>query len=165
MGPLRPTAFLAAAALAFPAVGLAATHHVLPPGNSGANQYTETLPGAGGNVPSGEAKGGGLPAKSLGSANAAQLEALGPEGRAAAQLAAATGPKTPGGSGSSGAAAQGGSGAANGRLPSGSAGLGQILGQLSGASASGGMGILLPLAIVAAAAGSFGYLWRKRRTE
>jgi hypothetical protein len=48
--------------------------------------------------------------------------------------------------------------------PSGASGLSQILGQLSGSSDSGGMGLLLPLVIVVITVGSFAYLWRKRRT-
>src|SRR4029079_6737880 len=44
--------------LVFPATALAGNggHHSVPPGNSGLDQYTENIPGAGGNHPTG---GGG----------------------------------------------------------------------------------------------------------
>jgi hypothetical protein len=129
----------------------------VPPGVSGANQYKETLPGAGGNEPTSDVAAGmsdKTPAKALGHANAARLEALGPEGREAAQLAAAGAPGhvvgkqapegTPGTPGSSG--------------------LGQVLGQLTGSSDSGGMGLLLPLLIAMSIVAAAAYGLGRRRT-
>lgn len=48
-------------------------------------------------------------------------------------------------------------------LPSGSSGLGEILAEATGSSSSGGLGALLPLAILAAIAWSLAFLWRQRR--
>lgn len=150
--------------LALPVANAAAAPGRVPPGNSGANQYTETLPGPGGNEPTSgigdKANGGGgrTPAKVLGHANAAQLEALGPEGRAAAQLAAESAPESaigqPRGTGSNPQASN----------PSGSSGVNQILGQLTGSSDSGGMGVLLPLLIAMTVVGAAAYALGRRRT-
>lgn len=60
---------------------------MVPPGNSAVNQYTETYPTAKGGAPASET-GERSPAESLGARNADKLEGLGPEGRAAAELAA-----------------------------------------------------------------------------
>src|SRR3954462_12272075 len=40
-------------------MALAANHHQLPPGNSGAGQYVEDIPGGGGNHPGGGGHSGG----------------------------------------------------------------------------------------------------------
>jgi len=147
--------------LALPA-GSALAVAVVPPGNSAVNQYTETLSGPEGNVPSSEVKQGAAPAKVLGRSNARRLEALGPEGQAAAQLAADTAPHRVGKPGSKGNASHG---AGSQALPGGSSGLGEVLRQMTGTSGSGGMGTLLPLVIVLALVGSIGYaLGRRRRT-
>lgn len=67
--------------------------YYVPPENSAANQYTESFPGAGGE------KGGkgkdATPADTLGSRNAKRLEQHGPDGKAAAELAAETAPSQP----------------------------------------------------------------------
>lgn len=158
---LRSALLLTAlAALALPASAVAAAPGTVPPGFSGANQYTETLPGAGGSEPTGaihEKQGGSgavPPAKALGDANAARLEALGPEGRAAAQLAAA-GASSPGGARRV---------AGHGAESSGSSAASQIVGQLTGSSGSGGMGSLLPLLIAAAVLAAGAYVLARRRT-
>jgi hypothetical protein len=81
------------AAVASPASSLANPTHV-PPGLSGANQYTETLPGPGGDEPtSSSGKAAGKPEETLGKADTERMEAQGPEGRAAAELAAQTAPE------------------------------------------------------------------------
>lgn len=151
-------ASLLALGLSAPAA-IAGTPPLLPEGPSGAGQYTETLPGAGGNETTRgirEKEGGSgarTPAAVLGRENAARLEALGAAGQEAARLAAAGAPRGVG-------AAQEGGGVAgrSSSSTSGSSALGQILGQLTGSSDSGGgMGLLLPLLIGAAivAAGAF----------
>ncbi len=176
---------LAAAIAALPSVATAQT--VIPPGNSAVNQYTQTYPTAGGNAPA-RGRGGRSPAKVLGARNAHRLDAMGPQGRAAAALAAATAPistTTAAGGASGGSAGEGrgggrakgarhggaaghgsigggGSGSESGG-PGGSSGFNQILGQATGSSSSGQMGLLLPLAIVAAVLWSLVYLWRQRR--
>jgi hypothetical protein len=53
--------------------------------------------------------------------------------------------------------------AASGEAPDGSSGLGEVLDQATGASSSGQLGVLLPIAIVAAIAWALAYLWRQRR--
>jgi hypothetical protein len=45
----------------------------------------------------------------------------------------------------------------------GSSGLGEVLGQATGSSSSGKLGLLLPLVIVGAVIGSLLYLWRQRQ--
>jgi hypothetical protein len=159
---------------------------VIPPGNSAANQYTEAFPTTGGSTPTG-GKGHTTPAKALGAKNAKRLEAQGAEGRAAAEVAAATAPVVrPGGSsparGSSllhgtarsgtqpttsagqsstrvsGHPPRGSSGASGG-----SSGVGEVLAQATGSSSSGRLGLFLPLLIAAAIVWSVAYAFRRRR--
>jgi hypothetical protein len=154
--------------VALPVAGAAAESRV-PPGVSGANQYSETLPGPGGNDRTGGGSGK-TPAQAVGKENAAKLEALGPDGRAAAELAAETAPgggKAAGGHG--GAASNGGaSGSSSGAGASGSSGLDQVFGQVTGTggseSGSNGMGLLLPLLIAAAIVAAAAYALNRRRT-
>ena len=129
---------------AFAGMAAAAPERV-PPGNSGAVQYTETLPGVKGDqttrgLHEGEGDGKG---RALSAADKAQLEALGKEGQDAAQLAAGGSPKAGGG----GAGAQG---AGGGESSADDSAAGQVLGTATGSSDSGGMGLLLPLLIAAA---------------
>jgi hypothetical protein len=151
----------------------------VPPGVSGANQYTETLPGPGGNSPTsgGTSNGGGTSgpksvAKALGAENARKLQALGPEGKAAAQLATES---------SSGNSRQtrhahrgrgsgdrtrssGQTGGATGSQD-GSSGVQQILGQITGTggSNSGGMTWLLPLLIGVSVVVAAAYIFARNR--
>ena len=186
-----------AALLALP--GSAPAESLVPPGNSAANQYTETFPTAGGNA---EAKGKGkvTPGDVLGSGNAKKLDSQGKQGREAAAVVTATAPppavgsaggddgESGGGSGgSSGAggandngggsgggkaaggksAAGGGSGAASGAATvadsEGSSGFGEVLGQATGSSSSGGIGLLLPLVVLASVAWAVAFFLRRRR--
>jgi hypothetical protein len=177
MGVRTRIAIVALTALfvvALPVAGAAAESRV-PPGVSGANQYSETLPGPGGNDRTGGGSGK-TPAQAVGKENAAKLEALGPEGKAAAELAAETAPgggKAAGGHGgaaSNGGAAGGGAstGTGSGSDTSGSSGLDQVLGQVTGTggseSGSNGMGLLLPLLIAAAIVAAAAYALNRRRT-
>lgn len=158
---------LCIALLAAPGAALAARGTV-PPGVSGASQYTESLPGAGGeestkamveSTPADRGEGGGkggAPAGTLGTEDAEKLEALGPEGKAAAGLAAAG---TGGGNGGTG---DGVAGTASGSSGGGS-GVAQVVGRLSGSDGSGGMGLLLPLLIAMAVIAAAGYLIGRRR--
>jgi hypothetical protein len=151
----------------------------VPAGNPAATQYTEAYPTAGGpKSTEGPHRGTPIPpAKVLGKDNARSLESQGQDGREAAALAAETAPSpSAGGTGgstrhsrgaggdaksngrNSGAEAQGGGGG-------GGSGLGEVLGQASGASASGGFAPFLPLAIVAAVVWSLAYLVRQRRNQ
>ncbi|HET8863310.1 MAG TPA: hypothetical protein VFM94_08680 [Solirubrobacterales bacterium] len=88
--------FVAAIALALPASALGAeeSSSVVPPENSAATQYTEAVPTAGGDKPSGGSGKKQTPAKVLGSKNAEKLESQGREGREVAQVVAETAPRT-----------------------------------------------------------------------
>ena len=151
------TALLALCALLACAGTAGAAPAKVPPGNSGATQYTETLPGVGGNkttkgLHEGENGGG---ESSLSADKAAQLEKLGKEGKDAARLAAGGAPpKQAGGKGEGSSTSGDASGAE------------QVVGAATGASDSGGMGLLLPLLIAAgvlAALGFLGFLVYRRR--
>jgi hypothetical protein len=99
---------------------------VVPPGNSGIDQYQESLPGAGGDRPTGptgSAKGnvtetgsasesGGLGEPHVSPSTAQRLNKLGPDGRATAAVAAATAPRKA--QGSSGSDSSGDTGAGMG---------------------------------------------------
>jgi hypothetical protein len=181
-------AFLVAMLLA--TAGTAASAQNVPPGVSGANQYTETLPGPGGNDAAGGghlAGGGtGVPkstAQTLGAKNAHKLEALGPEGKAAAELATQSSPAATSSSSSSnstmatghkdgkhaGQGAGGKAGSSNSSRSSGaqggSSGVQQVLGQITGTggSNSGGMNWLLPLLIGASVVVAATYIFARRR--
>lgn len=176
---LAPYAIIATlvASLALAPVG--ASGAVLPPGNSAANQYTEAYPTQGGSKPARD-RGHATPAKALGADNAKRLEAQGADGRAAAELAAATAPATtlqagrevqggaspaaggtenPNGKTAGGGVERGGGSGS----PSGSSGLGKVVEQATGSSSSGGLGLLLPLLIAAALVWSVLYSMRRRR--
>ncbi len=154
------TALLALCALLAWAGTAAAAPAKVPPGNSGAAQYTETLPGVGGDqtasgVREGQSSGkSGGAGSSLGAGKAARLKKLGKEGADAARLAA-------GGA----AAGQGGKGGGGeGSAASGDAsGAGQVVGAATGSSDSGGMGLLLPLLIAVGVLAAIGYVVYRRR--
>lgn len=106
--------------LAVPA-GAAAAPYV-PPGNSAATQYTEAVPTAGGPKATNESKQGKhtAPSKVLGHSNAKRLDSQGPEGRAAAEVAAETAPAPVAGDGGEPAAqATHGSGSSSGQAAGG----------------------------------------------
>jgi hypothetical protein len=172
-------------AMLMPTTGTALAQNV-PPGVSGANQYTETLPGPGGNnaTGGGNSAGGGTDApksatQTLGATNARKLEALGPEGKAAAELATETssvesasssGSKKAGGKGArqAGRASGGGTGSSTTGESSnaqGSSGVSQVLGQITGTggSDSGGMDWLLPLLIAASVVLAAVYVFARNR--
>jgi hypothetical protein len=182
---------LSMALLASPAAG-AEEEAVVPSGNSAVNQYTETFPTSRGGKDV-QGKGGGKaerqPQEVLGSRNARRLEQHGSDGEAVAELTAETAPPTGGaGGGSSAAGGSGGgqdagsppaskgasSGVSNGGgrgMPAsgdagssdGSSGVGEVVGHATGASSSGEIGPLLPLAIVAIALWALFYATRPRR--
>jgi hypothetical protein len=185
MKALRTASASLATAIAFLALPpIAAAQYVVPPDNSAVNQYTETVPTAGGGQDT-DRHGGGKrsPAEVLGARNARRLGAQGPQGRAAAEVAAATAPdvgaSSPPATATPGAARheQGGRGSPRRRGsenapagssssssdPSGSSGLDEVIAQATGSSSSGEMGLFLPLVILAALAWSIGYFWRQRK--
>lgn len=179
--------------LAVPASAVAAPY--VPPGNSAATQYTEAVPTAGGPKATGESRRGKgkAPNKVLGSRNTERLDSQGAEGRAAAEVAAATAPqqigggepapqRTQGGGSGSGQVTGGGGASSPGHRASngggvgpapesspqpqsstGSSGLGEVVGQATGASSSNPLGLLLPLLIVAVLVWSVAYFLRQRR--
>jgi hypothetical protein len=152
------------------AVGLvpstASARSLVPPGNSGANQYQETLPAAGGQeLPPGNSP---APAKILGPAKAHRLEQLGSAGRAAAALAAATAPQRRAATGHPDrvtATHSDEEGAASSGEPSGSPGWHEVLDQVTGSTSSGKTGLLLPLTLVAAFLGAVVYAARRRHAD
>jgi hypothetical protein len=176
---MRRTRLITAPALLLAIVvalaGTAGAAQNVPPGVSGANQYTETLPGPGGNAPTGggTSSGGGTnsPAQTLGAANARKLEALGPEGKAAAELATETSSASqthakPKGAGRSSDGKGKGSGSdRSSEVQNGSSGIQQVLGQITGTggSNSGGMDWLLPLLIGASVVVAATFLFTRNR--
>jgi hypothetical protein len=92
--PRTPLALSLVAIAALFAVPVAATaaEAVVPPSNSAAAQYTEAFPTSGGDKKTEGAAHHRSPAKVLGSHKAKKLEKQGPEGKAAAEVAAATAP-------------------------------------------------------------------------
>lgn len=168
---MRPIAALTACALllVLPGVALAAS---TPPGNSAVDQYLEALPAPGGNQPT-SSGGSRDPRQTLGGRNIRELEALGPDGTAAAQLAADTAPSQGGPGKPSGtkeragtepqSPAQSGGSASSDRdggfrLP-----LGDLAEQPGGDTDSGGMGIVLPVILGASLALALLALIRRRR--
>jgi hypothetical protein len=138
--------------------GVASAAPILPPGNSAANQYAQTLPGPGGNEAVGGRHEARSPAKVLGASTTERMRKLGPDGRAALQLAAETAPQTvhrrrsgP----SSGAPAN----------SSGSSGLGEILRQATGTLTSGSMGVLQPMILLVALVAACAYAIGRRRAS
>ena len=189
MNPRRQILALAAASavtalLALPAA--APAEYYVPPANSAANQYTESIPGAGGE--SGGPRKTATPGATLGAGNARQLEEEGKAGEEAAEVAAETSPgelaggrsgngwngggeeegsssstKAAGGSGGGSHGGKGG-GAGNVQQPPGSSGLGQVLGQATGTD-DGNLGLWLPLAIALTLIGSVAYGVRTRNAQ
>jgi hypothetical protein len=179
----RTTLGLLATAIAGLALPAAATaEYLVPPGNSAATQYTEALPTAGGHRDAEKPndKQSRTPGEVLGPRNAQQLEDRGAAGREAAEFAAETAPgdgvppqQDTKGSDKSGGGGDGegdgpdkeggtvGAGNHGGGGPSGSSGLGEVVSQATG-SPSGPLGLLLPLAIVGAAAWALAFVLRQR---
>ena len=155
-------------AMALPATALAQA--IVPPGNSAANQYTETAPSAGGDQlpPGGSSRGGHSPspAKTLGAATADRLEELGPAGRATAALAAVGAPAPSQRQGSGGAGSGDGGATAPALVsigdPDGSSGLGQVLGQATGLSSASQSSLPLLLALAVTVVWAAAYLRRRR---
>jgi hypothetical protein len=176
-------------ALALPAASMA--EEAIPPGNSAVNQYTESLPTPTGHTDT-DKDGKRIhrsPGKALGDRNAERLEAHGPDGRAAARVAAETAPGTgvqpateddeaiaapPAGSGNGkskgrgqpdGPADAGKAVLASAQVdePDGSSGIGAALGEATGVSSTGQLGWLLPLLVLATALWALAYAMRQRR--
>ncbi len=187
MSRLRQIMALLAAATVFAVPATALAGPVLPPGNSAVNQYTQTFPTQAGNV-SVKRNSIQAPKQVLGVDNTRKLDRQGAEGRAAAELAAATSPSSEGadaggpekegegdsraeqrgqGAGGGGGGSGGGSGgsAAVGTASGGegASGLGSVLAQATGSSSEGGLGLLMPFALMAGLVWCVAYSWRRRQ--
>ena len=181
----RKTLALALALAATAALPAAASaEYLVPPDNSAVNQYTESLPTPRGSRDSEQSEGKKRtsPSKALGERNARRLERQGEDGRAVAAFAAATEPgaETAGEDEAGGAAAAGrgdGGSAAGGAPrspgtaaqrtevtePSGSSAFAEVVGEATGASSSGQLGLGLPLILLATAAWAIAYALRRRQ--
>jgi hypothetical protein len=124
-----------------------------PPGNSAIDEYLETVPGATGDqrpgTPAAGAGGGGV----LPPAERARLEKLGPDGKALADAVDATAPP----------AAKPGekilSGSAEGGSP-----VSAVLEAVTGSDGGGGMGVLLPVILLASLLGVIALAVLRRRS-
>ncbi len=162
------------AALVLPASASAITYTVIPPSNSGGDQYVESVPTASGNrssrvVAKGES---GVHRASSASgpitpATQAALVRQGRVGRKAAALARATAPANVhrsavggvvSGGGSSGGGSSGGGASGGGSSP-----VGTLVGSLVGAGSDGGLGVALPVALIVTALGVSAVAVRRRR--
>jgi hypothetical protein len=179
-----------AAALVLPGAAHAEKERiVVPPNNSAATQYTETFPTSGGNtevngsIDGGSSKGGSG-GGSLDQEAKRALAKQGADGQAVERLiseSAAAGSGGEGGSGSGHGSNGRGSGgeepsddsdgagapAAHGATldrPSGSSGLGEVVSRGT-LSSSGGMGVFLPLVLLAGLAWAAIFAWRRRHRE
>ncbi len=149
---------------------------VLPPGNSGATQYAQSLPGAAGNeAETGQGKadpgrgegresgGGHGPtepgAEAVAPETAKELRELGHDGKAALNFASGTSPER---EGRQGWQSRSGS-AASASESGGSSGVGEILSRVTGTSSSGGMGFLAPVLILLTLLAAAAYGLRRRR--
>lgn len=170
---MRALLIAAALSLALPAAGAAKLRPYIPPGNSGANEYVESVPTAAGNNSTGNVIGSGASGPSvLAPYTRSALASQGRDGRATAALANATAPPTlrgrhqrhvgPGAGGSSGAGSSG-AGSSGGGVPAGSGGspAAAVLKSLFGLQ--GGGGAVLPvLLILAALVLGAERMWRRR---
>jgi len=188
---------IAIVAVALPAS--AAAEPVVPPENSAATQYTEAIPTGGGQKDAGKSGNSGKrsPSSVLGSKKAKKLNAHGPQGQAAAQVAAETAPPsaarartevTPepapaphreashsenesrGGTTNRGGPSDDRAGGPAQVAPpprldasAGASGLGEVLGQATGASSGGELGPLLPLLVLATLIWALLYAMRRKR--
>jgi hypothetical protein len=137
----------AALAAALPASASAKLRPYIPPGNSGANEYVESVPTAGGDKSTGNVIASGDTASALAPSTRAALRRAGADGRRAAAFANATAPPR-GRQGVHIVAATGGgtpgAGAGSSQTPAGG-----ILRSLFGLQGQGGLGGALPAILIA----------------
>jgi hypothetical protein len=175
------------------APAMAAEERVVPPENSAAHQYTEAFPTARGDKDAHAQRGRDLnPGKVIGSKKAKALSDRGEDGRDVAELTAETAPNPApvepvvettdesaappagngngGGSGKDRAGDRGTSSAPAPRVETvrvapveGSSGFSEVLARATGSGSSGGMGIFLPLIIIASVLWALAYATRQRR--
>ena len=178
---MRRIAIALAVVLAAPSLAQARVHKIAPPGNSGVGQYVETVPTADGGQPTNTVHPGGVggsggrggtgrgPGSTGGGAIASStqraLAKQGPTGDATAALAQATAPRSarPASASGYGQAKASGSptSAGQGSSPSTS-----VLKALTGSSSGGGLGLLLPIALIGSVlTAAVLTLVRRRRTS
>ena len=136
----------------------------IPPGNSGADQYTEGVPDVGGDKPAGgngEAGGGGGAGGSISNGTLDALASAGADGALAGAALGASSP-TPSGSPGERGSTGGAEGADDSELDAlEDQGLGSALGTVAQGSDQG-MGIVLPLILALVALGAVGLLVAQR---
>lgn len=164
-------ALVLSAAVIVPCAASARSHPIAPPGNSGVNQYVESIPTADGNRPStsvvpgtggGGGESGGPSAPSpLAPTTQRALARQGAEGRRTALVARATAPSGLRGSarthgGLSSARSAGGAG-------SGPSPASAVVKALTGSATSGGLGDMLPAILVLTSVGAVATAIVRRR--
>jgi hypothetical protein len=155
------------ALLMLPALAQAKAHH--NSGNSAGDEYSENVPGAGGDHQGSGGSGGGPGSgSSLPPGTTQALQEQGSAGAGAANFANSTGPKAAKKAAHVQASGKNGSGSTSGSdSGSGSGGgLGDVVKQVAGAgnsSDSDGMGIALPIILGASILGALAFLLARRR--
>jgi len=156
MASLRlPLVLLIAAVLVVPATAVGQRTNA-PPGNSGIDEYLETVPGATGNkVPRNPGSKG---RSALTPAQRARLERLGRDGRSVAAVVDATTPRSE--------RKGGGAGSRTTPLPdaAGRSPLDKAVESLGGSDNGDGLGVLLPAILLAALLGTLALVLLRRRS-
>lgn len=149
--------------VALPAAAGAKLRPYVPPGNSGANEYVESVPTAGGDNSTGSVITSGDTGTSLAPSIQTALTRSGPDGRATARVANSTAQRRPRHGEHPAAVAGGASGAGGGGSPGGAAPAGGVLRSLLGLEGQGGLGGALPAILIATVlALGAGRVWRRR---
>jgi hypothetical protein len=159
---VRIASLVIVAMLAVPGVAVAQA-----PGNGGADEYIETLPGAGGNTPSNQGGGGsgggesGAPTASgpLTPAQVAALEAQDEDGAAAASVAQQSGRDRSGGEDTGAGGSDGSDTAGSGTADE--SGIREVVGNVASGS-DDGMGAALPIILAATLIGAIAFLIVRR---
>lgn len=157
---MRALALAAVLLLAVPGLALAKprTRTIAPPGNSGIQQYTETVPTSSGGTPSGTIPGGGPGGGAIPSSTAQTLAKSTPGGAGIAALLNATAPAGIHPHHSRHAA--GSISDSGGGSPATA-----VIKALTGSGGSGGLGTLLPIILAACALGlGTAAILRRRRS-
>src|SRR5690348_16610731 len=160
---MRRIAIALAVALAAPSLAQARVHKIAPPGNSGVGQYVETVPTADGGQPTSTVHPGGVggsggrggtgggasstPSGAIASSTQRALAKQGAIGDATAALATATAPRRPRPAARSNRAQAQPSGSAS-AAGEGSSPSTSVLKALTGSTSGGGLGPLLPIALI-----------------
>lgn len=134
------------------------------PGGSANDEYTEHVPGAGGDTPSEGVGGGSGGGGSLPPGTAEALAAQGTAGERAAALAQATAPNKPG-KGSNSTSGSSETGEADQTSGGSGGGVGGVIDQIASGNDSeeGGMGPVLPIVLGATVLGACALLLARRR--